>query len=93
MSEICKAVYHNVRCTFRLGHHQGTDATPHSFYWIQREDEDAAAAKEAQANDPISVLIENIAAGRADDCLEAILAAAHGRKRAMRGLRNPFGRA
>lgn len=40
----------------------------------------------------VDVLIENIASGTCDKYLEAILAAAHGRKRALRNLPRPYGR-
>ena len=36
-------------------------------------------------------LVEQINAGEADHYLEALLAAAHGRKRYIRGVRSPYG--
>lgn len=39
----------------------------------------------------LQVLLDQITCGHYDDDLEAILAAAHGRKRAKRGVRNPRG--
>lgn len=40
----------------------------------------------------VDVFIENIASGTCDPYLEAILAAAHGRKRALRNVTRPYGR-
>lgn len=45
-----------------------------------------------EAKPDYDVLIENIAAGHCDSYLEAILAAAHGRKRALRDVIRPYGR-
>lgn len=41
----------------------------------------------------VDVFIENIASGTCDPYLEAILAAAHGRKRALRNVTRPYGKA
>lgn len=74
-------------CTFPLGHDQEEeDPTPHSWLWAKREDQSDDLPSD------IEVLIENIAAGRADQYLEAILAAGHGRKRALRNVVYPYGR-
>jgi hypothetical protein len=54
------------------------------------------AAPGPQPDEPVradvDVFIENIAGGSCDPYLEAILAAAHGRKRALRNVPRPYGR-
>lgn len=45
----------------------------------------------ADRNLAVEALLDAIALGHLDDQLEAILAAAHGRKRAKRGVRNARG--
>lgn len=52
-----------------------------------------SSRRATKIGDDVQALVENIAAGHADHCLEAILAASHGRKRALRGCAMPYGRA
>lgn len=61
----------------------------HSFFAIQEQDKVDALAEEQRrtANTPEKGLIENIELGMHDSILEAILNAAHNRKRALRGVR------
>lgn len=86
-SDVCRTTYATgpgkpaLACTFRAGHDGH-----HSWRWLQREME-----AERRAPSDIEVLIGNIAEGKADAYLEAILAAAHGRKRALRGVTHPYG--
>lgn len=98
MTEICNEPYYRtgveLHCTFPAGHSvrdPQDGQTVHSWQWLKNEDE----AKQAECDDlptDVEALIEAIAAGHADDYLETILAACHGRKRAKRGIDMPYGR-
>ncbi|MCA1481140.1 hypothetical protein, partial [Bradyrhizobium sp. NBAIM08] len=95
-ARLCSATYDrpaggSIFCTFIHGHHNDPDRTPHSWYWVQQEDERDAAldAEKCLANDDapsdVQALLDAITAGNADPYLEAILAVTHNRKRALRG--------
>lgn len=86
-------------CTFRFGHDNHC-----SWRWAEREAAELKEAAEAAARaeaaaakvsrgvgSTLDVLLTNIVSGGCDDELEAILAAAHGRKRARRGVADPYG--
>lgn len=83
------------QCDFRKGHKPILDDDAEIWDHGMRYEGQLSSAWNGDADDPgsdIEVLIENIAAGKADPHLEAILAAAHGRKRALRNVDNPYGR-
>lgn len=67
--------------------HNVTALTEHSWEWLK-------TAEESDTEPPeLEELIEDIAAGQYDPYLESLLAALHGRKRALRNVPNPYGRA
>jgi len=85
MDDLCLETYvrpegASVVCTYLNGH-----ASDHSWAAVREKDERGAVPRD------IDVLIENIAGGTCDPYLEAILAATHGRKRALRGSIRPYG--
>lgn len=92
-------MFTQVRCTFVNGH----PGEYHSFRTLRLQDEIDKAEAEVQAKreagigcdddtpSDVRALLANITAGKADPYLEAILAVAHNRKRALRGTRG-FGR-
>ncbi len=49
------------------------------------------AAESLDRATPLARLLDDLGSGRFDDWLEAILAAAHARKRALRGVPGPYG--
>lgn len=71
-----------VECTFLKDH-----PADRCSWWVLKESYDA----QTQAPQEIQVFLDAINEGRADEYLEAILAAAHGRKRQRRGVRVPYG--
>lgn len=75
-----------IRCTFLVSH----PAPQHSFYGMKTQDEaDARSGIGCDDETPsdVQTLLDNITAGKADPYLEAVLAVAHNRKRALRGTR------
>jgi len=74
----------SVRCTYLADHPRLT----HSFETMRLQDE-ADAVKGGQYATQVGALLEAIACGDLDPYLEAILAGAHGRKRARRGIWTP----
>lgn len=80
--------YHHAErgCTMPLG------PTGLPLRMNERRESYCGCGAAATGRPDVDVLIENIASGTCDGYLEAILAAAHGRKRAIRGLPRPYGR-
>lgn len=74
-------------CTLQQGHNV-TELTDHSWEWLRREEETELIGGLVE----IDELIEGIAAGVYDPYIESLLAALHGRKRAMRSVPHPYGR-
>lgn len=102
MAKLCGVVYERpaasvpslLRCQYLAGH----PAERHSWSTVKTSDENeqaeavrrsqAAAAKRSEASAFEAVqLLEYIEAGRFDSILEALLNAAHNRKRTLRGVR------
>ena len=90
-AEMCGATYrrdqaHVIQCTFIKDH----PSPNHSWFALKVQDEvDAEATRETWTmSAPIPTemvpLVTAITSGAMDDCLEILLAAAHGRKRARR---------
>jgi hypothetical protein len=92
---VCGQKYHskstgeNLACTNPIGH-TVTELSDHSWEWLRRAEEDPP---EAGGIPEIEDLIEGIAGGEYDPYIESLLAALHGRKRAMRSVPHPYGRA
>lgn len=85
-------------CTAPLGHTEALPSDPRRFYhtweWLRRVEEEAEKAEVIQVDSPpeIDELIEGIVIGLYDPYIESLLAALHGRKRAMRSVPHPYGR-
>jgi hypothetical protein len=74
--------------------HNGEDTNTkrrHSWMWVVEQDRKDREARGKTAPSVVEVLLDNIASGEADPYIEALLAALHGRKRALRGVPHPFG--
>jgi len=76
-------------CTHPIGH-TVTDLSDHSWEWLRRAEEEEVA--ESSGPPEIDDLIEGIAGGTYDPYIESLLAALHGRKRAVRSIPHPYGR-
>jgi hypothetical protein len=75
-------------CTNPIGH-TVTDLSDHSWEWLRRAEETDLTSG---GMPEIEELIEGIAAGQYDPYIESLLAALHGRKRAVRSVPHPYGR-
>ena len=69
---------------------EGHDTARHSWSTI-REQDDYVDTQGDDTPQEVQVFLDAINDGRADAYLEAILAAAHSRKRSLRGVRIPYG--
>lgn len=100
MTTLCRSIYvrdipgqsgMGLECQYIKGH----PSDRHSWYAVEQQDivdaEKAAADEQqrwAQMNDEVvSDLLEDIRCGKWDSFLEALLSAAHDRKRTLRGVR------
>jgi hypothetical protein len=84
-------------CTAPAKHTEALSMDPRRFYhsweWLRRgEVEEEPPAHPAAGPPEIDDLIEGVAAGLYDPYIESLLAALHGRKRAMRSVPHPYGR-
>jgi len=85
-------------CTAPVGHHLTESGDPRRFYhsweWLRRAEEEVVEEVVKAGGPPeIDDLIEGVAAGLYDPYVESLLAALHGRKRAIRNVPHPYGRA
>lgn len=75
-------------CTFLEDH----PSERHSWFALKETyDSMALAQEDDETPQEVQVFLDAISEGRADAYLEAILAGAHARKRALRGTRLPYG--
>ena len=94
-SRVCGQKYTSKRsgdllvCTAPMGH-TVTELSDHSWEWLRREEEEET--RDSGGPPEIEELIGGIADGTYDPYIESLLAALHGRKRAMRSVPHPYGR-
>jgi hypothetical protein len=72
--------------------HATTEMTDHSWEWLRRAEQPPPAPEPIDSPPEIEDLIEGIVIGLYDPYIESLLAALHGRKRAMRSVPHPYGR-